>query len=116
IEVLAVGEKSKQNIHQFNSDLTIQMKYNDEDLKRWTAEELTIYYFNEADNDWYPLETTVDTKARTLTAKVDHLTIFDYKSSSWQASRLPSVDEFQVADFTGAATYAVDFWVPPAPG
>ena len=116
IEVLAVGEKSKQNIHQFNSDLTIQMKYNDEDLKRWTAEELTIYYFNEADNDWYPLETTVDTKNRTLTAKVDHLTIFDYKSSSWQASRLPSVDEFQVADFTGAATYAVDFWVPPAPG
>ena len=116
IEVLAVGEKTKQNIHQFNSDLTIQMKYNEEDLKRWTAEELTIYYFNEADKDWYPLETTVDTKTRTLTAKVDHLTIFDYKASSWQASRLPSVNEFQVADFTGAATYAVNFWVPPAPG
>ena len=116
IEVVAVGQNSKKNVNKFEDDITVHMTYDDEALERWSAQDMSIFYYDEDTNQWWPLETTVNEKTRTLTAKVNHLTVFDYSANTWQASRLPSVDAFQVSDFTGSGTYSLDFWTPAAPG
>ena len=35
--------------------------------------------------------------------------------SGWEATRLPGLQEFQVSQFTGAATYSMPIWTPPGP-
>ncbi len=65
--------------------------------------------------DWYPVPTVVDTENNTLTAQVDHLSVWDFKASSWQGYSVPTVDTFQVSDFTGAGTYSQTLWTPSGP-
>jgi len=77
---------------------------------------LTLYYYNRAIQEWEPLRSRVDKENNLLTAWVDHLSLFDYDTQQWQAARLPNLDNFQVAQFTGAATYSIPIWVPPGPG
>ena len=116
VEILAVSEKGKQNVTQFKGYYTLTIQYDEENIFDWYEGDLSIFYYDEETLDWIPVATEVDEKNNTLTAKVDHLTVFDYKAESWQGANLPSVDSFQVSSFTGAATYSVDFWTPPAPG
>jgi len=58
----------------------------------------------------------VDTDNNVIRAEIDHLTVFDITHSGWEAARLPSMQPFQVSQFTGAATYALDLWTLPGPG
>ena len=116
VEILAVSEKSKQNVTQFKNEYTLSIRYDEEDIFDWYEGDLSIFYYDEETQDWHPVHTEVDEKNNILTAQVDHLTVFDYQANSWQASNLPSVESFQVSTFTGAGTYSVDFWTPPAPG
>jgi hypothetical protein len=39
-----------------------------------------------------------------VTGYTTHFSVFDIDASSWQANHIPTVDAFQVSDFTGAAT------------
>ncbi|MBN1427227.1 MAG: hypothetical protein JXB07_02505 [Anaerolineae bacterium] len=43
-------------------------------------------------------------------------TPFDFEFENWEAPRLPSLKDFQVSQFTGAATYSYPIQVPPGPG
>jgi RHS repeat-associated protein len=116
VEVVAVGVKSRQNVYQFENDFSISIHYDPERIFGWHEEDLSIYYYDEDSDDWWALATEVDPKNNTLTAQVNHLTVFDYGANSWQASRLPTVDAADVSGYTGAATYGMSFWLPPAPG
>ncbi len=115
-EILAVGKKSLRNITKFNTPITIQVKYDPKEHPTWNEDDLQLYYYDDATYDWYPMATTVDKESRSLIAQSDHLTVFDYKASSWQGYVPPTVDNFRVSDFSGAGTYSMGFWVPPAPG
>jgi RHS repeat-associated protein len=116
VEIIAAEAISGKNVKEFKNPITIQMTYDEEDLKGNDELDLMLFYYDEATSDWYPLQTLVDTQANTLTAWSDHLTVFDWKAATWQKYALPSLDAFRVADFTGAGTYSYSFWTPPGPG
>jgi hypothetical protein len=65
---------------------------------------------------WRPLPSMVEAATDVLTASTDHLSDFDIDVQSWQAAQLPRIAAFQVASFTGAATYSLPLWAPPGPG
>jgi len=116
VEIVAVGMSSKKNISKFIEPFTLTMKYDPEHLYGGSVEDLAIYYYEETIDDWLPIPTTVDQENQTLTAQVDHLTVFDYQANSWQGYRLPTIDRAQVSGNSGAATYQMSFWLPPATG
>ena len=114
-EITAKTSQGKQDVKQFSSPLTIQVEYDDQNL-RGDEMGLFIFYYDENDETWRPLRTDIDPETNTLTATSDHLTNFDIDIQSWQSARLPSVEAFQVSSFTGAATYSLPITVPPGPG
>jgi RHS repeat-associated protein len=116
VEIIAVGKDSKKNVDTFKTPIKIKIKYEEDKIFDWDEKALTLYYYDPDLLDWFPIETTVDTKNNTLTAYSDHLTVFDYKANNWQSQMVPTVDAFKTADFTGAGTYALNLWTPPAPG
>ena len=116
VQILAVDLDTGKNVKNFKKPITVEMIYDDEQIWDWQEDELKIFYFNEETKDWHPLPTIVDPKTNTLTAQTDHFTVFDYKAETWQAASLPSIDSFQVSNFTGAGTYSMPFWTPPGPG
>ena len=63
-------------VTQFAQPLTIVVRYSDDDLGGQDENGLQIYYWDEAQVQWVAISTAVDPQANTLTAQVDHLTIF----------------------------------------
>lgn len=116
VEILAVDKTTAKNITKFKSPVTIQITYDEIKLFGGSEQDLSIYYYDPDLQDWFPMETTVDTVNNTLTVQSDHLTVFDYKANNWQSAMLPTVETFKTSDFTGAATYQINMWTPPAPG
>jgi hypothetical protein len=116
LEIIAVGKNSHKNVNKFKNPIKITVHYDPTQIFDWDENALSIYYYDQDQQDWFPMETTVDVKHHTLTAYSDHLTVFDYQADHWQSQDLPTVDTFKVSDFTGAATYALNLWAPPGPG
>ncbi|MHB1155179.1 MAG: hypothetical protein ACYC00_23000, partial [Eubacteriales bacterium] len=112
IEILAVDSKMGENITKFNKPITLQIGFDEGEIYGWAEEDLKIFFYDEEMADWYPVPTIVDTESNTLTAQVDHLSIWDFKASSWQGYSVPTVDTFQVSNFTGAGTYSLSLWTP----
>ncbi|HEY9087081.1 MAG TPA: hypothetical protein VIO36_02850, partial [Anaerolineaceae bacterium] len=114
-EITAQGKRTEKAIKKFKKHFTIQVSY----IPEWIIGEekdLTLFYFDEDSQSWLPLRSTVDLEAHTITAESDHLTVFDFDTENWQPGLLPSVKEFQVSDFTGAANYTYPLELPPGPG
>jgi RHS repeat-associated protein len=108
------GEQTE--ITQFDQPLTIEVDYSDLTLTEEQEQELFLYWYNEETGDWHALESYRDTETKTLTAKSDHFTVFDVGVNDWDSTRLPTIDPFQVSEFTGAATFSLPLEVPPGPG
>lgn len=113
-EIVANGQASKQEIHKFKKSLTIEVDYDPKTLYQDPNFYRVVYYDTEKEY-WRPLHTWADKENHKLVAKSDHLTIFDVTFDGWEASRLPGLQEFQVSQFTGAATYSLPIWTPPGP-
>ena len=114
-EINATGCDSKRALERFGQAIQIEWPYQEDEL--WGDESgLTLFYYDEAVGTWMPLPSEVDTKNNVLRAWTEHFTAFDVDIQDWQASRLPTLDAFQVSQFTGAATYNVGLWTPPGPG
>jgi YD repeat-containing protein len=105
LEILAVDPINNVDINSFIEPVKITIPYNSELFSDEQEADLQLYYFNEADNEWYPMATTVDTETKTLSVFTDHLTVFDYKASNWQAYLPPLLQSYEVSEFTGAANY-----------
>jgi len=113
VEIIAVGKQTKKNVTRFNQPVTLELKYDEKKLSdRVDEKDLQVFYYNEEEKEWFPMETVVDPASNTLTVQTDHLTVFDYKAASWQGYVPPDISTFQVSDFTGAATYSVNLWTP----
>lgn len=123
MELSAVGKDSGMEITQFSQPVNISVEYSDEQANRLLKlagmkdeSSLSLFYYNETDGTWIPLPTTVDTDKNQLTAVTTHFSLFDFKAQNWEASRLPSLDGFQLSGFTGAGSYSYPIQVPPGPG
>ncbi len=112
-EVLAFAEG--QPVRQFPVPLSIEVTY-DESRLAVPESALALFYYDESWNEWVPLLTQLEADGNRLIAQSDHLTLFDYDAQNWEAARLPSLQGFQVASYTGAATYSFPISVPPGPG
>ena len=69
-------------VTQFAQPLTIVVHYSDDDLDGLDENGLQIHYWDEAMEQWVAIPTVVDPQANTLTAQVDHLTLFAVLGSS----------------------------------
>ena len=113
IEVLAQGQTSAADIHQFSKPITVTLEYDPQAL--WGAEEdLRLYTYDPLLKDWARLPSWVDTANHRLIGWTDHFSLVDY--DVLQANRLSGLKDFQVSPSTGAATYALPLWTPPGPG
>lgn len=115
-EIDAQGAQSGEALSQFDGEVSIDVDYSDFDLNGKNEQDLYLYYYNPATSDWYPLPSSVDPATKTLHATTTHFTVFDTGLHDWEASHLPTLDNFQVSGFTGAATYSMPIEVPPGPG
>jgi RHS repeat-associated protein len=115
-EIIAVGQTTHEQVDRFNDPITISVNYDETMFPDNQEPDLMLYYYDEEQMDWFPIETTVDLENHQLIAQSDHLTVFDYQAANWQSNTVPTVDSFAVSDFTGAASYAVNLWTPPGPG
>jgi hypothetical protein len=113
-EAKAISVQSGEEVHQFLEPITIEVSY-DESKVEGSEDMLTLFYYDEVIQTWRPLTTTVDTEANILYAQTSHFSYFDYKAQNWEAARLPTVANFQVAGFTGAGSYSYPIQAPPGP-
>ena len=114
-EIVATGMENGAEVSRFRQPLEIILHY-EEMWLRGDEESLVLFYYNETEQSWLPLPSRVDIEHNLLIAHSDHLTVFDFDIQNWEAARLPSLDSFQVGDFTGAAQYSYAFALPPGPG
>ncbi|MBI4760292.1 MAG: hypothetical protein HY780_03655 [Chloroflexi bacterium] len=115
-EIKAHKEKNGEDLKQFPKELSIFVSYEELDIPAEVEGSLYLYWFDENLGEWAALPTVVNKETKTLHALTDHFTVFDIGVNNWQSSRLPTVDSFQVSEFTGAGTYSYPINVPPGPG
>jgi uncharacterized repeat protein (TIGR01451 family) len=117
--VLDAADDTGADIHQFDAPLTISVTYTPEQLQAFgiPAGELRLFWFDEAARGWTPLPTSVDTEARTVSAPIDHFSVFTIGDGlSPSTAFIPTLQGFQVSSFTGAASYSELLDVPAGPG
>ncbi len=63
-------------VKTFSKDLTLTFKYTADDIKGLSEGSLAVYYWDTATSKWVKVGGTVDKVAKTVTAKVNHFTLF----------------------------------------
>ena len=71
-----------QNISKLNKPITIEIKYESKQVSQYNEDTLKIYYFNEEQQAWLPVESIVDKVRQIISAQVDHLTLFTVMAQS----------------------------------
>jgi hypothetical protein len=81
-------------VTQFAAPLTLVVHYDDERVAGIDENALQIFYWDEGRGAWVAIPTTVDAAANTLTAQLDHLTLFAvlYKPAAEQKLYLPRIN------------------------
>ncbi|MCG2783911.1 MAG: hypothetical protein L6461_02285 [Anaerolineae bacterium] len=115
-EINARDAAGKQVQRKFREFVEIEVSYADLDVPEALEGDLYLYWYNPETDTWEALTTSVDRDRKVLRSRTDHFTVFDIGVNDWQASKLPTLDAFQVSTFTGAASYAFPIEVPPGPG
>ncbi|MEW5871106.1 MAG: hypothetical protein AB1894_17660 [Chloroflexota bacterium] len=112
---ITAQDASGQELRHFDRPLTLEVHY----AGLWRGGDeasLRLYYYDEASGEWQAMPTRLDTENDVLYASSDHLTIFDLDTQDWGEARTPTLEAFQVSNFTGAASYSLSLWTPPGPG
>lgn len=111
----AKGQNSGEEISKFTQSIQIAIPYNEDSLPG-DESTLSLYFYDEQLGTWAYMPSWVDPDQNILYAYTNHFTDFDVDVKTWEAATLPTLDSFQVSQFTGAATYGMSLWVPPGPG
>jgi hypothetical protein len=115
VEIIAESQKTGAALHLFQEAVSIAIQYKPEEITGDEAS-LTLFYYDDKAATWRPLASRVDRDSQILTGKSDHLSVFDFNMQNWEAALLPTLANFQVASFTGAASYSFPIQVPAGPG
>jgi RHS repeat-associated protein len=115
-EIKAKDKQSNNDLHQFDKEIEIQVSYAELGIPEELEGDLYLHWYNPETQEWDILPTSVNKSTKTLHGFTTHFSVFDIDFSHWQASQLPTVDSFQVSNFTGAATYSLPIEVPSGPG
>ncbi len=117
--VLDATDTGGADVHLFDAPLTLTVAYTPEELRVLGMREsdLQLYWYDETALTWQALATTVDTVAHTASAALNHFTALTLSDgSSPSAAYLPSLQNWQVSSFTGAASYSYPIDLPGGPG
>ncbi len=115
-EITARGAQSKRGLDAFSDYVEIEVSYADFDVPPELEGDLYLHWYDPELDAWHALTTVVDTENQVARGFTNHFTVFDIGINNWQANHLPTIDAFQVSQFTGAATYSYPIEVPPGPG
>ncbi len=115
-EITARGAQSKRGVDTFQDDVEIEVSYADYEIPPLLEGDLYLHWYDPALDTWHALTTVVDKENKVVRGYSNHFTVFDIGVNNWQANHLPTIDAFQVSNFTGAATYSYPIEVPPGPG
>ncbi len=102
-------------VHLFNGSIEISVSYNPNALEG-DERSLSLAYLDEETNSWKYLPTTVDTQNHVITARSNHLTVFDRDNNAVDKYKFNDLSAWQTSDFTGAATYSYPINMPAGPG
>ncbi len=115
-EITAVTETTKAEVSQFPQEVEIQVRYDETELSG-DEDDLRLFWYDPKDGQWkLPLRQHVDTENNILHAYTDHFTVFDTYNSGWQSAETPTLELFQHAGTTGAASFSLPIKLPPGPG
>lgn len=78
-------------VTSFSQPFTIIIHYSDADVLGLDESSLTLDYWEVGTSQWITVPTTVDTEANTLTAVLDHLTVFAILGRSGYSLYLPLI-------------------------
>ncbi len=115
-EIKAHKELNNELVNKFDDFITLGVNYADLGIPENQAGDIYIAWYNEETDEWEALPSSVDKETQTVYAMTNHFTVFDIDVNTWQATHVPTIDAFQVSNFTGAATYSLPIEVPPGPG
>ncbi len=76
LPVKVTAKASGSKVTSFRDEIKITMYYTTSQLGSTKSSKLCIYYWDEANDVWAPLETTVSSSSKKATAMTDHLTVF----------------------------------------
>ncbi len=105
-------------VHHFAHPLKLTVGYTSQQLDALgiSAQDLTIYWYDESNKQWVALPTDVDVINQTATTSVDHFSVFQLSDgSSPSAAFIPSLQGFQVGLFSGSTSYGMSVDVPAGP-
>jgi RHS repeat-associated protein len=118
-EITALGETSREDLHSFKNQKQVQFEIQYEDyidVPEGMEGSLHVWWYNAETAEWEIINSVADPETKTIRAVSDHFSLFDIGLNTWNASRVPSVDAFQVSEFTGAGSYSLPIEVPAGPG
>lgn len=114
-EIIAVSEQSKVEVSHFAEPVEIQVKYSE--AIAGSEEDIVLYWYDPTDGQWkLPLSQRVDTENNLIIATTDHFTVYDAYNANWQTAVTPTLNGFNLSEFTGASNYSMPIKVPPGPG
>ncbi len=111
-----VANNPDKAIIQFERALTLSLRYDENALGGWRADDLQIVYWDETLARWMSLPSRVDTKQQIITAETDHFTDFGVANAPDLQNYLPNLEGFQTDLFTGGAGYSFPLQLPPGQG
>jgi hypothetical protein len=74
--ITAVREETGEPVTQFSRPFTLVIVYRDEEVSGIDESKLTLHYWSEESQAWKDIPSLVDLEGNTLTAVLDHLTVF----------------------------------------
>jgi len=115
-ELNAEETESKKEIKEFNKELKIEIQHGENDLKGLDPDTLRLYYLDEAEMQWIPVEgSNYDKESGVLTANLSHFTYFGEQANPLQNGP-GRVLASQVDLHSGSAVFSYPFELPPGPG
>jgi RHS repeat-associated protein len=114
-ELTAISDSTGEEVTTFDQPVEIQLRYSEAGMT--SEEDLRLYWYDPTDGYWKQVvNQQVDIESNLLTAYVNHFTVFDTYNSNWQTAETPTLESFQHAGFTGAASFSMPIKVPAGPG
>ena len=113
--VLEAVDAEGNEITSFDSEVTLNFVYDPEEFAG-NENVIFIRYFDEEKGDWSTVPTERDIENHIVSATISHFSEWDLEAGSWEAARLPNLDNFNEQGFTGGVSFNFPIDVPVGPG